>query len=291
MYDIHRFALMLSLPGLLLTACGDDEDDTKTPDPTVDIVATAEAAGLNQLLAAATTAGLADTLATGGPFTVFAPTDAAFTALGTAAPSDPGLLANVLLHHVVAGEQASEAVLAANSFTTLAQTSIKVDGATIGGAPLSSTLDVEASNGTVHVIDAVMIPPTIPEAVAASADLSTLLTAVGASSASTQDALGSGPITVFAPVNSAFEGIDLGALSQEQVDAILTYHVVPAQVLSGDLSDGQVVTTANGATFTVDIGDDVTLTDAAGGTVTVIGTDIRLLNGTVHLIDGVLMPE
>lgn len=300
----------LALPAVLaLAGCGDDSTDTpadmgSTPDmgtaadmgtAPVDIVATAQAAGLTSLLGAATTAGLADTLANGGPFTVFAPTDAAFATLGSAAPTDSGLLANVLLHHVVSGTNDSAAVTGATAFTTLANTSIAVDTMatppTIGGAALSSTLDVAASNGIVHVLDAVMVPPTIPQAVTATDDLSTLLTAVMASSQTTQDALAGGPITVFAPVNSAFTGIDLSTLSQTDIDNILTYHVVPSQVLSTDLSDGMTVTTAGGGTFTVNIsGTDVTLTDAMNNVINVMTTDIRLLNGTVHLIDGVLMP-
>ncbi|MEO1228833.1 MAG: fasciclin domain-containing protein [Myxococcota bacterium] len=302
--------LALALPtAFVVAACGDDDTDTPMDmgqgpadmgmsdmgQGPVDIVATAQAAGLDSLLTAATTAGLADTLATGGPFTVFAPTDAAFTDLGSAVPTDPGLLANVLLHHVVSGTNDSAAVTGATSFTTLANTSIAVDAAatppTIGGAALSATLDVAASNGIVHVLDAVMVPPTIPEAVVATEDLSTLETAVGASSQTTQDALAGGPITVFAPVNSAFAGIDLNSLSQEDVDRILTYHVVPSQVLSTELMDGQMVTTAQGQTFTVNVtGSGVTLTDAMNNVVNVVTTDIRLLNGTVHLIDGVLMP-
>ena len=307
MMKLFRNPLALALPAALLVgACGDDEDpapvdmgtpDMGTPDmgeTPVDIVATAQAAGLTTLLSAATTAGLADTLATGGPFTVFAPTDDAFAALGDAVPSDAGLLANVLLHHVVSGTNDSSAVLEASSLSTLAKTSLAVDAAadpiTVGGAALSGTLDVEASNGIVHVMDEVIVPPSIPEAVAATDDLSTLLTAVGASSQTTQDALAGGPITVFAPVNSAFEGIDLGSLDQATVDAILTYHVVSGQVLAGDLSPG-MVTTANGADVTVAIdGENVTLTDGMGNVINVIETDIRLLNGTVHLIDGVLMP-
>ena len=307
-----KWALLLpALAGLNLVACGDDEGnddpivdmgtpDMGTPDmgpDVVDIVATAQAAGLNALVSAATQAGLDSTLASGGPFTVFAPTDAAFAALGDAAPSDPALLANVLLHHVAAGTLDSSEVLAqTGGIESLAGTTLAVDGSasppTVGGAPLSSSLDVEATNGIVHVIDAVMVPPSIPEAVAASDDLSVLETAVGAASEGIREALASGPITVFAPVDAAFEGIDLGSLTQEQIDAILSYHVVEGQLLAGELSDGQTLTTVNGATLTVNIGGEgVTLTDAAGASIAVESTDLRLLNGVVHTIGGVLQPS
>jgi uncharacterized surface protein with fasciclin (FAS1) repeats len=261
-----------------------------------DIVSTAREAMLDELLQAAMTAGLVETLREPGPFTVFAPTDDAFMALGAAAPTDPGLLGNVLLHHVVPGELMSSMVLTSTTLDTAAKTRLSVTSTasppTVGGAPLSSTLDVQASNGIVHVIDGVMIPPTITETVGEDPDLSLLGTAVGASSNAVQTALtGSGPITVFAPVNSAFEGINLATLTQTQIDNILTYHVVDSQVLSTDLMDGQTVMTLSGGILTINIsGTEVTITDAQNNTVNVITPDVRLLNGTVHLIDGVLMP-
>lgn len=262
------------------------------------IVEVAQDFGLTELLTAATAAGLADTLATGGPFTVFAPTDAAFQAIAGAAPTDPDLLANVLLAHVVPGIQDSTAVLAAADFATAAGIDIVVDAGagTIGGAALDvGNLDIPASNGIIHVLNDVIIPPTIAEAAGALPDLSTLNTAVAAASPAIGATLG-GPdaITVFAPVNSAFMNIpamDLNNLLANQglLDDVLSYHVATGQTLAGALSDGQVITMANGATITVNIsGADVTITDGNGNVANVIATDIRLLNGTVHLIDQVI---
>ncbi len=256
------------------------------------LVDVATETGFDSLVSAAVTAGLDATLADGGPFTVFAPTDEAFAALGDAAPSDPDLLANVLLHHVVPGSLDSAAVTAEATLDTAANTQL-----TVADLPLSETLDVEASNGIIHVIDEVLLPPTILEAAAATADLSTLVTAVDASSDDVKTALAAeGPITVFAPVNSAFAAIpeaDLNALLADQaaLDGVLTYHVAGGQTLAGDLSDGQTITMANGSDVTVSIeGSSVSLVDAAGNASAVVGTDIRLANGVVHLIDGVLMP-
>lgn len=265
------------------------------------IVEVASGAGFGTLVQAATDAGLAGALTGAGPLTVFAPTDAAFAALGNAVPSDTDLLANILLHHVVAGRQDSAAVTTAGPFTTLANTSLAIDTAaspiTINGFALSSTLDVEASNGIIHVMDEVIIPPTILEAAGATDDLSTLVTAVGAASQGVQGALAAaGPITVFAPANSAFAAIpmnDLNALLADQaaLDDVLTYHVAAGQTLSGDLSDGQQITMANGDSITVRInGSDVSFEDGMGNSVGVVTADIRLLNGTVHIIDGVLFP-
>ncbi len=265
------------------------------------IVEVATDAGFSTLVSAAVTAGLDGALAGPGPFTVFAPTDAAFAALGGAVPTDADLLANVLLHHVVSGRFDSAAVVGDGTLTTLANTTLTVDATgspiTINGFALSETLDVEASNGIIHVVDEVIVPPTILEAAAATSDLSTLVTAVGAASATIQGALDvAGPITVFAPANSAFAAIpeaDLNALLADQaaLDDVLGYHVTAGQALSSDLTDGMTITMANGDTATVRIANgEVSIEDGLGNTARVVTADIRLLNGTVHVIDGVLFP-
>jgi uncharacterized surface protein with fasciclin (FAS1) repeats len=140
----------------------------------------------------------------------------------------------------------------------------------------------------------------IVDTAVAAGDFDTLVAAVQA--AGLEDTLRSdGPFTVFAPVDAAFEALPEGTVEQllaepeGQLTEILTYHVVEGEVLAADVAglDGQEVTTVNGATFTVAVGDDgsVTLTDAAGGVVTVVQTDVEASNGVIHVIDGVLMPE
>jgi uncharacterized surface protein with fasciclin (FAS1) repeats len=133
-----------------------------------DIVDTAIAAGdFTTLVAAVQAAGLVDTLRGDGPFTVFAPTDAAFAALpaGTVDSllANPDQLRQVLLYHVVAGEVLAADVVGLTSATTAQGSSvpIQVSGSTVrvGGANVVAT-DVMASNGVIHVIDAVLIPPT-----------------------------------------------------------------------------------------------------------------------------------
>ncbi|MEM7610831.1 MAG: fasciclin domain-containing protein [Pseudomonadota bacterium] len=133
------------------------------------IVETAQAAGqFNTLLAAAGAAGLGDTLANGGPFTVFAPTDEAFAALpeGTVEtllkPENKEQLANILKFHVLSGKVKSSALADGISVDTLLGVSANIaaagDGFTIQGANIVAT-DIKASNGIVHVIDAVILPP------------------------------------------------------------------------------------------------------------------------------------
>ena len=111
---------------------------------------------------------------------------------------------------------------------------------------------------------------------------------------------GEGPFTVFAPTDDAFAALPDGTVDALLADPegdlkdILTYHVVSGEVLAADVVglDGQDVTTVNGATFTVNVGDDgsVSLTDGAGNEVNVVQTDITTSNGVIHVIDGVLLP-
>ena len=133
----------------------------------------------------------------------------------------------------------------------------------------------------------------------AAGGFTTLVTAVEA--AGLEETLrGEGPFTVFAPTDEAFAALPAGTLDTLLADPtgdladILTYHVVEGEVMAADVVglDGQEVTTVNGATFTVNVGDDgsVTLTDAAGNEVAVVQTDVDASNGVIHVIDGVLLP-
>ena len=123
-------------------------------------------------------------------------------------------------------------------------------------------------------------------------DFSTLVGAV--TTAGLAETLsGPGPFTVFAPNNAAFAKLPdgtLASLTPAQLSPILTYHVVPGLVLAKDVKAGKVKT-VNGAELTLNVeGGKVTITDAKGGTVNVIKTDIVGSNGVIHVIDGVLMP-
>jgi uncharacterized surface protein with fasciclin (FAS1) repeats len=133
----------------------------------------------------------------------------------------------------------------------------------------------------------------------AAGDFSTLITAVQA--AGLEETLrGEGPFTVFAPSDAAFEALPEGTLETLLEDpmgdlaGILTYHVVEGAVMAEDVAgmDGQEVTTVNGATFTVNVADDgsVSLTDAAGNEVAVTSTDVEASNGVIHVVESVLMP-
>jgi uncharacterized surface protein with fasciclin (FAS1) repeats len=137
---------------------------------------------------------------------------------------------------------------------------------------------------------------TITDIVAGSEDFSTLLAAVQA--ADLGDTLaGEGPYTVFAPTDEAFAALPEGTLdtlllpqNQDQLAAILTYHVVPAEVMAEDVTSGDVGT-VEGSPFTVEASDmGVTITDGQGNTADVVQTDIEASNGVIHVIDTVLLP-
>ena len=145
--------------------------------------------------------------------------------------------------------------------------------------------------------EAVVEGQTIVALAVATPDLSTLVTAVQAAEL-VETLSGDGPFTVLAPTNDAFAALPEGTLDTlllpeniADLQGVLTYHVIAGNVLSSDLSDGQVVTTVNGETLTVDITDTgVYFVDANGGRALVTTADVEASNGTVHIIDAVLLP-
>ncbi len=137
---------------------------------------------------------------------------------------------------------------------------------------------------------------TIAEIAGSTDDFSTLAAAVEAAGLG-ETLSGSGPYTVFAPTDEAFAALPEGTLdellqpaNQDQLAAILTYHVVAGEVMSGDLSSGDVAT-VNGADATVSVeGGVVTITDGQGDVARVVTADIPASNGVIHVIDTVLLP-
>ncbi|MGI9628956.1 MAG: fasciclin domain-containing protein [Longimicrobiales bacterium] len=290
---------LLALAPFGALACGDDTP-TEMMDPApVDLVATAEGAGtFTTLVAALEATDLRTTLETGGPFTVFAPTDAAFAALpaGTldALLADPPALAEILLYHVVDGDLASTDVAAATLIPTLNGQAMTVDGTsglTVDGAAIV-TADIAASNGTIHVIDAVILPSTddIVDIAVGDAAFSTLVSALGLADLVTT-LQGDGPFTVFAPTDAAFSNIpsdDLDAIlaDTDLLTEVLTYHVVSGRVLSTDVVGLSSATTLNGEDVTITVDGGTVMIDGA----TVTATDVQGTNGVVHIIDQVLLP-
>ena len=257
------------------------------------------------LEAAVVAAGLVETLSGEGPFTVFAPTDAAFALLpeGLIAQllEDPtGDLTTILTHHVHSGNVLSTDLSNGMMVPTLAGTELTVsimDGMVQIDNANVSVADIETDNGVVHVIDAVLVPEedqstTVVDVVVNSENHTTLEAAVVAAGL-VETLSGDGPFTVFAPTDAAFALLPEGLIAQLLEDptgdltTILTHHVHSGNVLSTDLSNGMMVPTLAGTELTVSIMDGMVQIDNANVSVADIETD----NGVVHVIDAVLVPS
>jgi len=273
------------------------------------IVETAVADGNFKTLAAALTeAKLVDALSGEGPFTVFAPTDTAFEAalkaLGITAEellARPDL-GGILKFHVASGKVMSSDLSNGMKVPTLegAELTVTIDGKTVKiGDATVTTADLECSNGVIHVIDKVLLPPApvkdtpnIVQLGEAAGNFNTLVAAVKAAGL-TETLSGAGPFTVFAPTDTAFEAAlkALGITAEEALNLpnlgdILKFHVASGKVMSTDLSNGMKVPTLEGSELTVTIdGKTVKIGDA-----TVTQADVEASNGVIHIIDKVLLP-
>ncbi len=273
------------------------------PAPTQDIVELAQATpDLSTLVTALVEAELVSTLQGPGPFTVFAPVNAAFDALGSEVvgrlleDDNQALLQKVLTYHVVPGQILAADLVDGQTVTTVEGSTLTIDldgGATVDGVDIIAT-DILATNGVVHLIDEVLLQNLDVVDVATVQGFSTLVTAIGV--AGLESTLrGAGPFTVFGPTNQAFDDLPDGTLDDLLADPdalanVLTYHVVPAEAFSSDLSDGQVLTTVQGGTLEVDIDGSTISLIGDENTVTVTAADVDASNGVVHAIDAVLLP-
>lgn len=282
----------------------------------IDIVDTAVAAGNFGTLAAALQAGeLIETLKSDGPFTVFAPTDAAFAKLpaGTVEdllkPENKEQLVSILTYHVVPGKVDSTAVSSLKTAKTVNGSEIAIDagadGVKINNAMVTRA-DIACSNGIIHVIDTVILPPAqesaeesaqtshageplVIEGVGSFGVLFAAIEAAGLTETLKKD----GPFTVFAPTDEAFAALPEGTVenllkpeNKDQLVAILTYHVVAGEVTSGKVVELTSAKTVNGAEVTIEVAEGtVRVNDAK-----VLKTDVPCEVGLIHAIDKVLMP-
>ena len=318
------FAMLLVVASLVMAACAPAAtpppaptampEPTATPEPMLkDIVDTAVADGrFTTLVAAVGAAELVDTLKGEGPFTVFAPTDDAFAALPAGTidellkPENKQKLTDILLYHVVAGKvMAAEVTALASAATALGKdVAIKTD---MGSVYINDSkviiTDIETSNGVIHVIDTVLLPPaedammeeknTIVDIAVADGRFTTLVAAVQAAGLA-ETLSGEGPFTVFAPTDDAFAALPAGTVeslllpeNKQALTDILLYHVASGKVMAADVVTLTSVPTLLGKDVTVTVKDGkVFLNDTAE----VIITDIEASNGVIHVIDAVLIP-
>ncbi len=311
----RRTLLLTAVAGAastLLAACGGGDDDLG------DIVAVAQATpDFSILVEAVAAAGLVDTLKGNGPFTVFAPTNAAFAALlvelgvtKDALLADKALLTAVLTYHVLPGKVESTAVagLLGKPITTVQGDIFKVESV---GSALKITdgrnrqatitaTDIQASNGVIHVIDKVILPAnkTIVETAIASAPEFSILVEAVVAAGLVGTLSGAGPFTVFAPTNAAFAAaLTELSLTKDQLLAspllgdILKYHVVSGRVLKADVPVGVGIATVLGTTETFQVSSALAITDEVGRVANIAATDVLASNGVIHVIDKVILPS
>ena len=263
------------------------------------------------LVGALVKAELVETLLSEGPFTVFAPDNAAFEAAGIT--SLEGLskedLTPILLYHVLGAKVLSTELPQDGIVTTINDNKFFLslgDNVFINGSSQITGVNIEKSNGVIHTINRTLIPPTqtiVDIAVALAthpegAEFTTLVALLtDPAQAGVLEVISNedGSFTVFAPTDAAFEEISsvTGTLSDEQISKVLTYHVIDSRIYSTDLADGIEAQTVNGETLMVNIGDGgVTLSDKDSNNddATVVQVNVNGTNGVIHVIDKVLIP-
>ncbi len=307
---LTRSSFALSLAAVLV-ACGSETADAGTP--TQNVVQLAQGnPDLSILVEAVVAADLAGTLSAPGPYTVFAPTNAAFAALLTElGVTKAELLANkplltaVLQYHVLGARVAKSDIPLGKAITPLAGGFFKIDqsGADVvitdgrnRTAKIVAT-DIPASNALVHVVDKVILPAdkNIVQTAQALPDFSILVEAVVAADLAATLS-GPGPFTVFAPTNAAFAALltELGVskadllANKPLLTAVLTYHVLGARVLKADVVPGAQPNTVQGENFS--ISPALAITDRRARTSNIVATDVLTSNGVIHVIDRVILP-
>lgn len=318
----RRKVLLSSLAGaaaLALAGCGggDDPAAPATPSTPLNLVGLAQSdARFTTLVSAVVKAGLDGALSGTTELTVFAPTNAAFDAAATAigladgpalVAALPGTeLAKVLQYHVVAGRNLAASLTTGNlgtlyTFSGSAAT-LKVD--TTAGVQITdeiltvatvTTADLQASNGVIHVIDKLLVPPGVLNVVQMAqlnGTFSSLVNAVVATGLTGTLNNATATLTVFAPTNAAFQAADalVQTLTTGQLSTVLLYHVLDTVVLAADIPFGTPVLTEAGQNITINNPGTPSITDTTTTPASIVAVDINASNGVIHVIDKVLIP-
>ena len=303
-------------------SCTDEVSTAPSPDNTITGLAVATP-NLSILVQALTKANLSSTLRGTGPFTVFAPTNAAFTAFlqvygfANLDAVPVATLKEILLNHVVSGAVQSTALTtgyiktlgkgAASSTNTLSMFVNTMGGVRLNGVSSVTTPNIIASNGVIHIVDSVIgLPTIVTHATANTAAFSTLVSLLDRSTMGQPNFVtilgGAGPFTVFAPTNTAFTNLNTelapggtASVSPANITKVLQYHVAGGNLLAASLTTGQVVTTfapltvSTFQTFAVNL-TPARITDVRARVSNITVTDVQCANGVIHVLDRVLLP-
>jgi uncharacterized surface protein with fasciclin (FAS1) repeats len=302
----------LSTTALVFTNCKKKNDPVPTSSKTITQIVVDDD-NFSTLEAAVLKAKLETTLAGVGPFTVFAPDNTAFAASGITSQVLATLtdiqVKNILLYHTLAANVPAANVPAGPNAKVITASGDSVfltkntAGVFVNGIKVKQA-DIFASNGVIHAIEKVLIPPAGNLVVTAQAnpDFSYLVAAIlKASTGKTNVAgllSGSGIYTVFAPTNKAFIGAGFPTIASIQaadpdvLTSILTYHVIAARVFSSDLTNNAQPTTLNGGKVTIKLTSGAQVLGVGNGTnaSNITATNIMASNGVIHVIDRVLLP-
>ncbi|SDL83958.1 fasciclin domain-containing protein [Chryseobacterium taihuense] len=315
MKNFMKTFLVAGISAIALASCSDDSTTMPAPENIYEFLAAD--ADLSNLKAAVDRAGLSATLSQSGSYTVFAPSNAAFNtflqANGfsnlNAVPVDA--LKEILLNHVLSTEVKAANVTtgyvstlakgAASSTRNLSMFINTNGGVKINGISNVTATDIDANNGVIHKVDAVIGLPTIVTHATANPNFSTLVTALTRNDMPNFVGILSGtansPFTVFAPTNAAFTSLltelnapNLAAINTPTLENTLKYHVVTgANVGSNNLTNNMNVNTFQGGSFTITTTGGAKITDARGRVSNIIATDVQCSNGIIHAIDKVLL--
>ena len=293
-------------------SCKKSSTSTNASNPGTIAAQVSAGSSFTLLSSAVAKAGLGATLAGTGPFTVFAPTDSAFNASGITSSVIASLSADqlktILLYHTLTSKVMAAEVPAGPDAKVITASGDSVfvtnnaNGVFVNGIKVTQA-DIPASNGVIHTIGQVLLPPSgnLVDVASADTSFSYLVAAVTrASTGSTNVAaiLSSGGIfTVFAPTNDAFRAAgfptiaSINAADANTLASILTYHVLPGRVFSSDLSNGEQPVAANGEKLTISLNSGATVKGNGNSSASnIIATNIMASNGVVHVIDQVLLP-
>lgn len=318
--NLNKVISFLFVAVIFVQGCGGSSsgyhEPTPEPEPEpMSIVDVAVANGsFTTLVAALEATGLDVTLSDmDNLFTVFAPTDDAFALLGdetiAALLDDTDTLTDILTYHVIGAEIDSSAAISSAGATVEMvngdSTGLSLDGDNLLVNTVTvTTVDVEADNGVIHVIDAVLIPPAdkgtptmnIVDTAVSAGDFGTLVTALQAAGLDATLADETQSFTVFAPTDAAFAMIDPDTLDLLLADTDALSDVLLQHVVSGEVSsvtaytlNGLSATTASGAEIPVAINSELDTLTFGGATV--ITTDIYTTNGVIHVIDMVVVAD
>lgn len=316
---MKKFFSVLSLTlllGFLLISCEENRDEMDGPRSIYELAASDP--DLSNLRAAIDKAGLASTLDGNGTFTVFAPSNAAFTSFlnengfANLEAVPVSALKEILLNHVL-----SSKVMAADVSTGYVSTMAKgsasdtrnlsmyintASGVKINGVSTVTQTDINATNGIIHKVDKVIGLPTIVTHALANPNFTSLAAALTRNDmpdfVGILNGTSNSPFTVFAPTNAAFGSLltelgvsSLAAIPGGTLENVLKYHVVTgANVASTNLVNNMNVATFQGGSFTINLNNGAKITDANGRVSNIIATDVQCANGIIHAIDKVILP-